>query len=111
MPAYKQFRRIRLYFLPYSLVVLAGITAYVRNPHVDPFAVKAVIKREFHTGFVTVNIAIYCPERFFFLQGIGNGKVTYITCMPYFICLAGILKDSIINMAVGIAEKEDFQLL
>ena len=72
VPADKKFGRVAPYFIAYANVITARVTANVGNPHINAFAHKTVVFREFGSGFGAINVAPNGPQRFVLFEGIRN---------------------------------------
>lgn len=109
VPADKKLWRVCRYFFPYGRAVLARIAAYMRNPYIHILTKKAVVQRKFRTGLGIVYVAVHSPQWLFIRNGIGNGKVAYVACVPYLIGLAHILQYGVVYITVGIRKQQYLQ--
>src|SRR5690554_803163 len=105
MAADENFWWIGINFLTDRGVISSGITANVGNPYVHFLAKETIVQGKFISNLVVVYIPINCPQRAQCLDGVGYGKIAYISGMQNLICLLHIVENFIVNIAVGVAEK------
>lgn len=82
--------------------IFAGVSADVRNPHVDPFDGKPLVLWVAQAQFVAVDIAIDSPEGFQCLEPVGQLDRADVTRVPNLVALGKIFRVTVVPPGVGV---------
>jgi hypothetical protein len=72
------------------------------HPDIHSFKLKSLVFRNAQPHPVIVNIAVYSPQGFEFFQLINDILMADITCMPYLVAGFKVMKNPLVEPAVGI---------
>ncbi len=108
MAAYKNIRRLSVYFTLNKGAEPAGITTDMCYPNIRQFTVKPQVFGHDVPNLWPVDIAVNTLKRFKCLQLFNHLHVAEIAGMPNLIAAFKVLEDGVIEVAVGIGKETYF---
>ena len=93
--------------LPYTLRISTRPSPDVGHPYGQTFSQKMMVFGEFAANELAINIAVYRYEGCHFSNCVRHAEVTDVPSMPNFIAWSQMMKDSVIHVAMCVAEESD----
>ena len=77
----------------------------MRDPDIHSFTVETEVFWVAYPDGVVINISMHSAQQFESLQAICHLKAPNIACMPHFIAFRKVLKNTFVQIAVGVGEQ------